>query len=392
MERRRHVTFRSIVRVKVRVSDMGKHDMSKGKNQYPQVAVVTPVYNGSPYLQRTLACVQGQTYPNLVHVVLDNASTDDTPRVIAEARGGRVPILARRNSSVLPQIENWNAAIAMTPPEAAYVKFLCADDLVRADAIERMVNIAEAHPNVHLVTAIDVFDDWVKPTEFDQKDGVYEGRQVMQRLLRGTISWFPFPHLFFRVTPGRLDNPFDPATTPAPDADFAMRLLLDGDMGFVNAPLFYTRMHAESATSHMGGSCLFIITGLERIQRYGRHVLPQWEFERICSGALRVLLRHILVWRVFRHSNLAAQTLRTLAELGFKPVPQDYFEAVMTWPYHKARKVVHARIQRHTDPPMHMIEADFLKNVQTGASQIACQKPKPWALRLRGRSRLKRTG
>jgi glycosyltransferase involved in cell wall biosynthesis len=342
--------------------------MPEGKNHYPPVAIVTPVYNGSPYLERTMACVQGQTYPNLVHVVLDNASTDDTPRIIAEAQGGRVAIVTRRNSSVLPQVENWNAAIAMTPPEAAYVKFLCADDLIRADAIERMVGIAEAHPNVHFVTAVDVFDDWIKPAEFDQKDGVYDGREIMQRLLSGAISWFPFPHLFFRVTRDRLNNPFDPATLPAPDADFAMRLLLDGDMGFVNAPLFYTRKHAASATSHMGGSRLFIITGLERVQRYGRHVLAPGEFERICRGALRGLLRHVLAWRVTGQSPMAAQTMQALAELGFKPVMKDYFAAVMTWPYHKLRKTVQARVQRGTSPPIRMTEADFLENMQIGAA------------------------
>src|SRR5688572_574004 len=100
-------------------------------NSYPLVVVVTPVYNGSPYLQRTLACVQAQTYPNIIHVVLDNASTDDTAEVIAGAVGGRVPILTKRNAATLGQVDNWNAAVAMTPAEAKYVKILCADDLMR---------------------------------------------------------------------------------------------------------------------------------------------------------------------------------------------------------------------------------------------------------------------
>ncbi len=39
-------------------------------NIRPLVAIVTPVYNGNPWLVRTLASVQAQTYPNLVHVVL----------------------------------------------------------------------------------------------------------------------------------------------------------------------------------------------------------------------------------------------------------------------------------------------------------------------------------
>ena len=81
----------------------------------PLVAVVTPVYNGAKYLAATLACVQRQTYPNLVHVVLDNASTDETPAIIRSFEGGRVPILTARNAEALPQLPNWNAALRMTP-------------------------------------------------------------------------------------------------------------------------------------------------------------------------------------------------------------------------------------------------------------------------------------
>ena len=110
----------------------------------PLVAVVTPVYNGEPHLKHTLRCVQAQTYPNLVHVVLDNASTDDTPEQIRAAEGGRVPIQAHRNDKLLPQVENWNAALALCPPEAKYVQFLAADDLIRSDAIEKLVEAAEA--------------------------------------------------------------------------------------------------------------------------------------------------------------------------------------------------------------------------------------------------------
>ena len=336
--------------------------MDEGKKHHPLVAVVTPVHNGSPYFERTVACVQAQTYPNLVHVVLDNASTDDTPRVISEAQGGRVPIHSRRNSAVLPLVDNWNAAIAMTPPGAAYVKFLCADDLIRADAIERMVGIAEAHPNVHFVTAVDVFDDWIKTPEFEQRDSVYDGRDIMQRLLSGAVSWFPFPHLFFRVTPGRLNNPFDPTTLPAPDADFVMRLLLDGDMGFVNAPLLYTRKHAASATDLMGGSRLFVVTGLDRIKRYGSHVWAPSEFERNCRGAMRVLLRHVLAWRAMGQPQLSAQTLRALAELGFAPKLNDYLAAIVTWPYHKLRRRVQARGQHAAAPPTRLTETDFLES------------------------------
>ncbi len=343
--------------------------MAETGNKQPLVAVVTPVYNGSPYLEKTLDCVQAQTYPNLIHVVLDNASTDDTPQVIAKAQGGRVPILAQRNSSVLPQVENWNAAMALAPAEAAYVKFLCADDLIRADAVERMVAIAQAHPRVQFVTAVDVFDDLVKPNSFDQEDRVYDGRECVRRLVCGDISWFPFPHLFFRVTPERLNNPFNPAASPAQDADFVIRLLLKGDMGFISDPLFYTRKHESAATSQMGGDRLFIITGLQRLRRYGGKVLSPKEFEQQSKEAMRLLLRHVLAWWISGKSEIAAQTLQALAELGLKPSVADYLAAIFTWPRHKLLKTVQQTTDRASAPPIRMTAADFLRSSK-GASVV----------------------
>jgi glycosyltransferase involved in cell wall biosynthesis len=65
-------------------------------------AICTPVYNGQKYLAETLECVQAQTYPNLVHVILDNASKDSTPEIIERFKGGRVPLLVSRNPETVP--------------------------------------------------------------------------------------------------------------------------------------------------------------------------------------------------------------------------------------------------------------------------------------------------
>jgi glycosyltransferase involved in cell wall biosynthesis len=332
--------------------------MTSELSDLPLVAVVTPVYNGTPYIKATLACVQAQTYPNIIHVVLDNASTDDTPAMIADAaRDGRVPILTRRNAAVLPQVQNWNAAMALTPPEARYVKFLCADDLIRADAIERLVAVAESKPNVHFVAAMDVFDDWVKPSYFGAGDAVYDGRECARRLLSGEIPWFPFPHLFFRATPERLARAFNPATVPAQDADLTMRILLEGDMGFVDAPLFYTRKHQNAVTSQIGGDGMFITPGLARLKRYGGQVLSAQELAKIHHATIRMVLRHILAWRLSGQSKAAAESLQALREFGMSPDATDYLAAVASWPLHKLRKALRMAGQQ---PAVRMTETDFL--------------------------------
>jgi glycosyltransferase involved in cell wall biosynthesis len=344
-------------------------------NIRPLVAIVTPVYNGNPWLTRTLASVQAQTYPNLIHVVLDNASTDDTPSVIAAACGGRVPIITRRNTSVLPQIDNWNAAIALTPAQAQYVKFLCADDILRADCVERLVAVAESDPNIDSVTAVDTFGDQVKPHGLDANQCVYEGREVMLRLLRGEISWFPFHHLFFRVTPERLNKPFDTTTFPAPDADFVFRLLREAKMGFVNERLFYTRVHEKSQTTAIGGDFNFVYTGLQRLDRFAGDVMSAGEIARRRTGIRRQILRHVLAWKALGQTALANEHLARLARGGYSPSAIEYITAILTWPSHKLR-VAKQRLKDGSGSLPKLTEAEFLRGILNGSTSAASARVK----------------
>jgi len=44
----------------------------------PLVSIVTPVRNGLPYVEETLASIRAQDYPRIEHVVVDGGSTDGT--------------------------------------------------------------------------------------------------------------------------------------------------------------------------------------------------------------------------------------------------------------------------------------------------------------------------
>src|SRR6185503_7565728 len=130
----------------------------KPPNPAPLVAIVTPVYNGEAYLAEAMESVQAQIYPNLVHVILDNASTDRTAEIIESFRGRKVPLLVGRNAELLAMDPNWNASLKLVPPEAAYFSLLCADDTITPDAIARCIDLATSDPDITMVTASAVRD------------------------------------------------------------------------------------------------------------------------------------------------------------------------------------------------------------------------------------------
>lgn len=332
--------------------------MTSEPKDSPLVCVVTPVYNGHPYLERTLACVQAQTYPNLVHVVVDNASTDDTPDVIAQALRGRVPIHTRRNATLLRQMVNWNLAVGMTPAEARYIKLLPADDLMRADCIERLVTVAEAHPGVELVTAVDIFADRIKPHGLDPAKTVFEGREIARRLLMGNLHWIPNHHMFFRVTPSRLRDPFK--LEEGSDSDFLFQLLLEGQMGFVKEPLLYTRYHASTVTAGVAAQGGLLYRPIALLDRYGPEVMSAREVRRQRTIQLRTILRHLTWWRAKGMTTVVKDNLTRLESLGFRPSRLDYAMAVGTWPLHKLKKSLRELYDRKVSPRRRITESDFV--------------------------------
>ena len=46
------------------------------------VSVITPCYNSSSTIEKTLECIENQTYENIEYIIIDGGSTDDTLEII----------------------------------------------------------------------------------------------------------------------------------------------------------------------------------------------------------------------------------------------------------------------------------------------------------------------
>ena len=99
----------------------------------PRVSILTPSYNQGRYLADTLASVRAQDYPNLEHIVVDGASTDDTLALLAGARG--VEFVSEPDDG---QASALNKAFEMSSGEI--IGWLNSDDFyVTRDAVSRSV-------------------------------------------------------------------------------------------------------------------------------------------------------------------------------------------------------------------------------------------------------------
>jgi glycosyltransferase involved in cell wall biosynthesis len=147
----------------------------------PLVAIVTPVRNGEEFFAQTMESVQRQTYSSVLHVLLDNASTDATPDIISRFKGRNIPLAVARNKEPLPMIDNWNRAVGMVPNEASYFIVLCADDVLRPEAIAKLVEVAESDAAIMAVRCyVCRVDGFVDKTQLGPRSHPQDGFDILR--------------------------------------------------------------------------------------------------------------------------------------------------------------------------------------------------------------------
>ncbi|WP_294393681.1 glycosyltransferase [uncultured Sphingomonas sp.] len=308
----------------------------------PLTVVVTPVYNGEAFLRAAMESVQAQTYPNLLHLVLDNASTDRTADILGSYVDRAVPVIVYRNPDLLPLTDNWDKAFSLIPEEAVYAKLLCADDIMHPDCIARFVGLAEAHPSVQTVSCEDVHCDLVRRANIPAGQTIVDGVAASRAILDRTISWLPFQHLFVRLHPADRARPFFGTHEYGADPYAVVRAALRGDFGYLHEPLVYSRRHAGAASNSLmtdGRSPLYarqinmmLLTYFKMMLVFGERCWTERGYARAVTFARRNMARKALLWRLRRFGMAYRELTSELARIGAPLRGADYCVAVLAWP------------------------------------------------------------
>lgn len=122
----------------------------------PSIEIVVPCYNHASFLPAALASVVGQTHAGRFGLALaDDASTDETPQVIAgflaDLRDERIAARSLRHERNLRQWGSLNRAVDTSTADLIMV--LNDDDLLLEDALEKMLGLFAAHPAIGIAGA-----------------------------------------------------------------------------------------------------------------------------------------------------------------------------------------------------------------------------------------------
>lgn len=125
-------------------------------SELPLVCICVPTYNAAGTVRETLSSILLQTYQNIVVHVSDNASTDDTIRVVESISDPRIVI--HKHAKNLGGEENFNHCIRLA--QGKYTAIFHADDIYEPQMVRKQVEFLESHPDAGAVfTAASTIDE-----------------------------------------------------------------------------------------------------------------------------------------------------------------------------------------------------------------------------------------
>lgn len=105
-----------------------------------------PVYNAKKYVGEAIESILDQTYKNFECIIVDDASTDETPTILESYRKKDARITVIRNESNKGVTKSLNNALRLA--RGKYIVRMDADDWSYPERLQLQVNLMERHTDV----------------------------------------------------------------------------------------------------------------------------------------------------------------------------------------------------------------------------------------------------
>ena len=243
-----------------------------------KISIVTAVLNGSKVIANTLRSVREQDHPDVEHIIVDGASTDDTLAVVRREGAHVAKVVSERDSGVY---EALNRGIALATGEI--VLCLHAGDVYQHASVLSRIAREFLDPKVGMVFAELVMTD---PEDFGKvyRHYVTPGFSP-DDFVRGLMP--AHPTLAVRRSVYLQHGSYDPSFRVAGDFEFFVRTMRVGRVPYRYLPEVLVRMP---------------LGGLSN-RRWWVPISTTFELHRACrrhgvrTSWLRLLLRIVVKWR-----------------------------------------------------------------------------------------------
>ena len=156
----------------------------------PKVSVLMSVYNGEPHLRESLESILDQSMSEFEFVIVDDGSTDNTPRILANYAAKDERVRLTRNSRNIGLTRSLNKGLAISKGE--YVARHDADDISLHKRLELQSRFLDTHPRVGVLGGafeqIDQKGDHLRLVTVPEEHDVLRASLLMMNpLCHGTV-------------------------------------------------------------------------------------------------------------------------------------------------------------------------------------------------------------
>jgi len=138
------------------------------KTILPSVAVIIPTHNRWPMLAEAIDSVLKQSYDNVICVVVDDASIDETIVELKNCYGDQITVLENKTNKEKSASRNRG----VQEVEADFVCFLDSDDLLTKDSLSSRMKIFIDDPNFFGIAFGSTVRDKASESNQNQRDKV----------------------------------------------------------------------------------------------------------------------------------------------------------------------------------------------------------------------------
>ncbi len=275
--------------------------------------VIIAAYNNEAYIEAALRSVfQSSVQPSRV-IVVDDASSDNTPEIAASF--DRVEVLQNEQNQERSTTRNRGVEAS----DADYIQFLDADDLLHPEKTKHQIQILEKNPKVDVA----VGDVWLF------HDGQWPGEKrtypadidFLRQLIRKNI--FALHSLLFRKSFFERFGNFDPALPIGEDRELYIRSFVNGANWIYTpgAEGYYRQHQSGTIRSRQYDSAYFNAVAIRR-HRHDLAEIADGRYRKLTADSLRTLARNANM--VLRPMDEVAQLISESSEIHHSPtLPQN---------------------------------------------------------------------
>lgn len=260
----------------------------------PLVSVTIPVHNAERYLAQCLDSVLAQTLTDIEVIVVDDASTDSSPQILARyaADDPRLRVITRQQNQGVSAARN----IGMDASDGRFIAFVDADDYLDPTMFDELYRAAELLGVDVVSCGIEVVDSYGQhiatadfPLDADVRHEPTAMKVALHRAFETKMLWYPFRSLYSRTLLDEHQVRFDGGIRKGEDSLFNLQVLFFADgFGCIREAPYHYRKHSGSATAKP------LASEAGNIERMGEQVIAFYLDNGFGPRALDDYYSHVL--------------------------------------------------------------------------------------------------